>query len=176
MIISCHNCTLRPWHASDKEALLKHANNYKVWQHLRDRFPHPYTEADAIWWLQHTSNQQLQTQFAIDVKGDAVGGIGLELQQDIARVSAELGYWLGEAYWGQGIMTAAIKEITAWAIPALSLSRIFALPFIYNEGSVRALEKAGYQQEGILKRSAIKEGSIVDQFMYAFTDADLVRV
>ncbi|AHM60492.1 acetyltransferase [Flammeovirgaceae bacterium 311] len=176
MIISCHNCTLRPWQASDKEALLKHANNYKIWQNLRDRFPHPYTAADADWWLQHAGKQQAFSQFAIDVKGEAVGGIGLELQQDVERVSAELGYWLGESFWGQGIITVAIKELTGWAIPALSLSRIYALPFIHNGGSVRALEKAGYQREGILKRSAIKEGRIIDQVMYAFTDADLVLV
>jgi ribosomal-protein-alanine N-acetyltransferase len=175
MILSCHNCSLRPWHISDKAALLQHANNYKIWQNLRDRFPHPYTEADADWWLQHTSNQQHQTQFAIDIRGEVVGGIGLELQQDVERTSAELGYWLGEAFWGKGIATAAIKAITAWVIPALGLSRIYALPFINNHGSVRALEKAGYQREGVLKRSAIKEGKITDQALYAFTDVDLAQ-
>ena len=173
MKISCGLCTLRPWLLSDKESLLKHANNYKVWQNLRDRFPHPYTAADAENWLQHTSKQQLPTNFAIEVAGEAVGGIGLELQQDVERVSAELGYWLGEVHWGKGITTAAIKGITAWAIPNLALTRIYAQAFLRNKASIRALEKAGYQLEGILKRSIVKEGQVLDQTMYAFTDLEL---
>ncbi|WP_224996770.1 GNAT family N-acetyltransferase [Cesiribacter sp. SM1] len=175
MILNCHNCRLRPWHTSDKAALLKHANNYKIWQNLRDRFPHPYTHADADWWLQHAGQQQPLSLFAIEVNGEAAGSIGLDLQQDVERTSAELGYWLGEAYWGKGIATAAIRAITTWAMPALGLSRIYALPFIHNQGSVRALEKAGYLREGVLRRSAIKEGKILDQALYAFTDLDLAQ-
>ena len=173
MIISCGPCLLRPWQASDKEALLIHANNHKIWKNLRDRFPHPYTPEDADWWINFASEQQPQLSFAIVVEEQAVGGIGLELQQDIQWVSAELGYWLGEPFWGRGIATAAIQALTAWAIPELSLTRIYALPFAHNTGSCRALEKAGYLREGVLKRSAMKEGVVLDQILYAFTDQQL---
>ncbi|MDQ3833907.1 MAG: GNAT family N-acetyltransferase [Actinomycetota bacterium] len=112
--------------------------------------------------------------FAIEVENEAVGGIELELKSDVERCSAEIGYWLGEDVWGRGIATAAVGALTRHGIEVLSLYRIFATPFADNPASIRVLEKAGYVREGILRRSAIKEGVILDKVLYAVTDQDLM--
>lgn len=103
--------------------------------------------------IDFVSAQQPQTNFAIVVEEQPIGGIGLEVQQDILRISAEICYWLGEPFWGRGIATAAIRELSRWAMPSLGLSRLYALPFAQNAASCRVLEKAGYVQEGILKKA-----------------------
>jgi RimJ/RimL family protein N-acetyltransferase len=142
---------------------------------LRDRFPHPYTRAHAEQWTAYTQQQSSpQTLFAIEVEDEAVGGIGLECKSDVERCSAEIGYWLGEDLWGKGIATAAVEALTSYGFEVLSLSRIFATPFGDNPASIRVLEKAGYVREGVLRRSAIKEGIILDQVLYAITDRDLL--
>ena len=94
------------------------------------------------------------------------------LQTDVERCSAEVGYWLSEQYWGRGIVTAALTAITDYSFKHFKLTRVFAFPFARNNASIRVLEKAGYTCEGLLRRSAIKEGVVLDQFMYAKTDDD----
>ena len=168
MELNCDKCKVRSWHPSDVESIVRHANNRKVWLNLRDRFPHPYTKADAQHWIQSALSIKPETNFAIEVNGKAVGGIGFELRTDIERYSAEVGYWLGEEFWGQGICTSALKTATPYAIEAYHLNRIFAVPFSENLASIRVLEKAGYSREGIMGRSAFKDGRFVDQILYAF--------
>jgi hypothetical protein len=102
MEIELKTCVIRPWRPGDEESLVAHANNYSVWRNLRDRFPHPYTTDDAREWIRRMCEESLQTNFAIVVDGEAAGGIGLVLNGDIHRCSAEIGYWLGEAFWGRG--------------------------------------------------------------------------
>ncbi|UFH52350.1 GNAT family N-acetyltransferase [Spirosoma sp. KNUC1025] len=167
MTIDCGLCRLRPFQLSDADSVLKHANNRALWLNLRDRFPHPYTQADAEWWVNFASTLSPLTGFAIDIDGEAVGAIGLELHSDIERCSAEVGYWLGEQHWGKGIMSAALRAITDYGFNQFELTRIYAVPFVRNAPSVRILEKAGYQLEGLMRRSAIKDGVILDQFLYA---------
>ena len=170
MHLECGPCTIRSWQHGDEETLPLHANNRKIWINLRDQFPHPYTRADADRWIKHITTVTPETNFAIDVNGEAVGGIGLVLQSDVERCSAEVGYWLSEQYWGRGIVTAALIAITDYSFKHLKLTRVFAIPFARNDASIRVLEKAGYMCEGLLRRSAIKEGVVLDQFMYARTD------
>jgi len=109
------------------------------------------------------------------VHGEATGGIGLELGSDIERRSVENGYWLGEALWGKGITTAAVRAVSGYGFEALNLTRIFAVPFASSAASIRVLEKCGYIREGILRRSAIKDGIVLNQVLYALTDQDLSR-
>lgn len=149
-------------------SLALHANNRKVWLNLRDRFPHPYSEHDARNFIRAAHRMNPETFFAIGVDGFAVGGIGFVLQSDVERVSAEVGYWLGEPFWGRGIATDALRALTRYAIEQHRLTRVFAVPFADNTASCRVLEKAGYTLEGRLRRSAIKDGHIVDQLQYAF--------
>lgn len=168
--IDCGRFLLRPWRRSDKAALVRYANNRNVARNLRDRFPHPYTEADADEWLAYAAGEAPREGFyAIEVAGEAVGAISLERGTDIDRCSAELGYWLGEPFWGQGIMTAAVRTVTAAGLREPDLYRIYAAVAAWNPASMRVLEKAGYQREGILVRSGVKDGVLFDKVLYAIT-------
>ena len=169
MNLPLKTCTVRSWAPSDMASLVAHANNRHVWIMLRDRFPHPYTTRDGRKFIRSVLSMQPETFFAISVDDAAVGGIGFVLQSDVERVSAEVGYWLGESFWGRGIVTEALGAVTRYAIERHGLTRIFALPFAHNTASCRVLEKAGYALEARLRRSAIKDGQIVDQLQYAFT-------
>lgn len=159
---------IRSWKDSDAESLQRHADNRNVWLNVRDRFPHPYTLEDARQFLTKNAARDPETNFAIVVNGSAVGGVGLMLREDVERVSAEIGYWLGEPYWGRGIMTDVVRRMTAYGIGTFGLTRIVGIPFEWNRASCRVLEKAGYVLEARMSRSAIKDGTIIDQFLYAF--------
>ena len=160
-------CTLRPYLPEDAPSLARHANDLTVWQNLRDLFPHPYTLDHAVGFIGHALSQSPACHHAIVIDGEAVGGIGLKLGTDVERVSAELGYWLGAPYRGRGVMSEAIRAFTDAAFETFELTRIFALPFAHNVASSRALEKAGFTLEAVLRRSCIKEGRIMDQRQYA---------
>jgi RimJ/RimL family protein N-acetyltransferase len=161
-------CVVRSYRPEDAASLARHGNNRRIWENLRDRFPHPYTEATASEYIARIAGGD-ETSFAIEVDNEAVGGISLHLGTDIERVGAEMGYWLGESLWGRGIMTSAIRLVTDYAFSKRRLERVFAVPFVTNVASCRALEKAGYQREGTMRRSAIKDGRIMDQYLYAKT-------
>jgi len=158
---------VRPWQRGDETSLARHANNRNVWINLTDRFPHPYTLADAERWISRVTAQDPPTHFAIAVDGDAAGGIGFELQEDVFRRSAALGFWLGEAHWGRGIATAAVKAVTAHAFAAFDLCRLFAYVFERNPASMRVLEKAGYMCEARLRRAATKDGRTFDLYLFS---------
>jgi [ribosomal protein S5]-alanine N-acetyltransferase len=160
-------CTIRPWTELDAGSLQRHANNRNVSMHLRDRFPYPYESEQARTFLGWIAKQPSPTVWAIDVDGEAVGGIGIELHSDVERVSAEIGYWLGESRWGRGIATEALTAVTAEAFRRFDITRLYAVPFADHAASVRVLEKAGYVREGHLHRSAIKDGKIRDQLLFA---------
>jgi RimJ/RimL family protein N-acetyltransferase len=161
---------LRPWRAGDKPSLIKHANNVKVWRNLRDVFPHPYTEADAERWLSYTESKPDDAViYAIEVDGEAAGTIGIQRQKDIERHAVEIGYWLGEAFWGRGIMSAAVRTLTQSVLAEPDLYRVFATVFPWNPASMRVLEKSGYRREGVLVRSGFKDGVLIDRVLFAKT-------
>jgi RimJ/RimL family protein N-acetyltransferase len=168
MDLTLKSCAIRSWRTSDLDSLVAHANNRNIWINVRDRFPHPYTSRDGRAFLKYTREQRPETAFAIAVNGEAVGGIGFQLQGDVERVSAEIGYWVGEPFWGRGIATEALVAVTGYAIATHGLTRVYALPFAWNTGSCRVLEKAGYVLEGRLRRSAVKDGRVTDQLQFAF--------
>jgi RimJ/RimL family protein N-acetyltransferase len=126
-----------------------------------------FTLQAAADFIVRASAEAPVTRFAIDVGGAAVGAVGLKLGSDIERYSAEMGYWLGEAYWGQGIMSAAVRAVTEHALGELGMLRVFAVPYVRNPASARVLEHAGFQLEGTMRRSAIKDGVVLDQYLYA---------
>lgn len=168
MRLPLRTCDVRSWRASDADSLVTHANNRKIWLNLRDRFPHPYKKRDAQRFIRFSRHADPETNFAIVVDSHAAGGIGFVLHHDVERVSAEIGYWLGEPFWGRGIVTEAVVAVTRYALDTHELTRIFAVPFAHNAASCRVLEKAGYVLEARLRRSAIKDGEILDQLQYAF--------
>jgi len=163
---------IREWRATDAPSLARYANNAAVARQLRDAFPHPYRLRDAARFIAYAGSTRPPSAFAIAVDGTAVGGIGISRLTDIERVSAEIGYWLGEPFWGRGLMTAAVGALTGWAFETLPVHRIFAVPFAANTGSCRVLEKAGYRIEGRMRRSAVKDGVVQDQVLYAISDLE----
>lgn len=167
MKLTLKTCSVRSWEWRDGDAIVRHANNRNVWLNLRDRFPHPYTAADARRWLDSVVGHKPETNFAIDVAGEAVGGIGFTVQPDIGRRSAEIGYWLGEEFWGRGIATDALIAVTDYAFSNYDVCRLYAHVFDWNRASARVLEKAGYSFEGRLRKSVTKDGQTIDQLMYA---------
>jgi ribosomal-protein-alanine N-acetyltransferase len=167
-LITLPGCIVRDWRSNDAPSLARHANDRRIWLNLRDRFPHPYTLTDAEAFLASVAKMQPRTFFAIAVEDSAVGGIGYILHDDVERVSAEVGYWLGTAYWGKGIMTSALRAVTAHAFRQHDqLRRIYAVPYVWSTASMRVLEKAGYHLEGRMRQSAIKDGQVIDQLLYA---------
>ena len=168
MQLTLKSCEVRSWRTADAEPLARHADNRTIWLNLRDAFPHPYTAHDAREFIKSVRHRSPETTFAIAVDGEAVGSVGFVLRHDVERVSAEIGYWLAEPFWGRGIATEALIAATDYAITTHALTRIYALPFAWNSASCRVLEKAGYVLEGTLRRSAIKNGVITDQMQYAF--------
>jgi ribosomal-protein-alanine N-acetyltransferase len=168
MQLTLTSCVVRSWKVADAEPLARHADNHKIWLNLRDAFPHPYTRQHARDFIKSTRNRAPDTMFAIAVGDEAVGGVGFVLHHDVERVSAEIGYWLAEPFWGRGIVTEALRAVTEYAVATHALTRIYAVPFAANAASCRVLEKAGYVLEARLQRSAIKNGVVTDQFQYAF--------
>lgn len=159
---------VRDWRKGDAPSLARHANDRRIWLNLRDAFPHPYGAEDARAFLRMVAAMDPRTFFAITVDDEAVGGIGYTPHHDVERVSAEIGYWLGAAFWGRGITTAALTAVTAYAFERhADLRRIYAVPYAWNPASARVLEKAGYRLEGRMRQSAIKDGQVVDQLLYA---------
>ena len=167
MQIDCPGFVIRSYRADDLAALVRHANNPRVAENLRDRFPYPYTQRDAHDWLAVSGRQNPETNFAIAVDGELVGTIGLQLGEDVYRLSGEIGYWLGEDHWGRGIATEAVLALTDWAFSTLGLLRIHAMVFEANTASRRVLEKAGYRMEGLMRQAVFKNGRVMDQLMYA---------
>lgn len=162
------DCTIRDWRREDKPSLLHHANNRAVWQNLTNLFPHPYTDADAERWFDFLAQQDEVTHWALEVDDQAVGGIGMIRGEGIYHLSAEVGYWLGEDYWGRGIATAALRALVPELLRRYRLIRLEANVFAWNTASMRVLEKCGFVREAILRSAAVKDGKITDLHVYAF--------
>ena len=175
MRVEGSRCAIRPWRLSDADAIVKHANNPNIARQLRDRFPHPYTRRHAAEFLEHATIGEPTSHFAIEVSGEAVGGVGFVRGSDVERYSAEIGYWLGEALWGRGITTESVSLVTEYVFTQLEILRLFALPFADNAPSRRVLEKAGYSCEGILRAGAVKFGEPRDQALYSRINVDWRR-
>ena len=159
---------LRKWQISDVNSLAENINNINIWNNMRDYLPYPYTEKDAKEFIEMVlTKPDPAIDLAIDIDGNAVGGIGIILKQDVERICAEMGYWLGEKYWNMGIMTEAIKQMTNYVFTNFSLHKVYALPFDFNIASHKVLQKAGYIKEATLRQAAIKNGIINDLYYYS---------
>lgn len=160
---------LRTWCADDVQALAEAANNPKIAANLRNVFPSPYTPADAEWFINDCSvkGEERQLARAIIIEKKVSGCVSVSLKDDVYEKSAELGYWLAEACWGNGIMTEAVRQICREAFRRFDILRIFAEPFADNLGSRRVLEKAGFTCEGIMRNGVFKNGQVHSYCMYA---------
>ena len=159
---------LRPWRLEDAPSIARLADNIEIARWLRDVFPNPYTLQDAQGFIQSClENGEDSLCLAIEIDGQAVGSIGLFRGTDVYQKNAELGYWLGREFHGQGVMTQAVREICRMGFAHWDIGRIYAGPYASNAGSRRVLEKAGFQLEGILRRSVYKLGETQDSCMYS---------
>ena len=160
---------LRPWREGDAASIARYADNPKIAASLRDVFPWPYRRQDAVTFVASCIQNEGRGQLAraIEADGKAVGSITLTLGSDVYRRSAELGYWLGEPFWGRGIMTRAVREMCALGFAAWDIAGIHAAPYARNAASRRVLEKAGFTLEGTLRRSVCKNGEMLDACIYA---------
>jgi len=159
--------TLRAWTPDDLDSLIKYANNFEIAKNMTDQFPHPYTIAKGKAFIEHASSGKPTNIFAIVVDNKAVGAIGIHPQSDIQRKNAERGYWLAQPFWGNGIITKAIIQMTDYAFKSFDIQRIFARPFGSNIGSQKALEKAGYTLEGKFEKAFFKNNEFLDELIYA---------
>ena len=166
--IEAHGFALRPWRKGDEAALAKYANNRRVWINLTDRFPHPYTHDEAEAWIKRVEARgEPARNLAIVVEGGPVGGIGVSPNVDVYRRSAEIGYWLGEPFWGRGIATEALRLMTDYVFANFDFERLQAIVFEWNPASCRVLEKAGYALEARLAKGVYKDGEVIDGLLYA---------
>jgi len=159
--------SLRPFLVSDLNSLVKHANNYNIAKNLSNKFPFPYTQNDGVAFINLALSATPTEIFAIVINGEAVGSIGVHPQMDLYCKNAELGYWIGEEFWGKGIVPEAIKLMIDYGFKTFDISRIYARTFDTNIKSQRVLEKTGFVLEAELKETLYKNGTVYDELLYA---------
>lgn len=159
--------TLRSFTINDLDSLVKYANNPKIAKNLTDKFPNPYTKESGMTFIEFAIKQRPTNIFTIDINGEACGGIGIHPQEDIHCKNAELGYWLAEPFWGNGIISKAIPQIVEYSFKNFDITRIYARPFGTNIASQKVLEKAGFTLEGKFEKSLFKNGEFMDELIYA---------
>jgi RimJ/RimL family protein N-acetyltransferase len=176
-VLQGERCLLRALVPEDAPALVAHADNPAVARDLFDAFPRPYDLAAATAWASHEANSgAFGRVWAIVVDGGLIGCIGLKQERGWLRCNAEIGYWIGERFWRRGITSDAVRQVTDWAFAALpELTRIYAPVFSWNEGSQAVARKCGYVREGLLRQSAIKDGSVIDRVLWAAYRTEIAR-
>lgn len=157
---------LRPWQVEDEQSLLRHANHFSVARYLSDRFPHPYTAADAKAFLEWPALDSAWVR-AIEINGEAVGGVGIRPGEDVHRLSAQIGYWLSPVYASRGIMSRVVPLWCDHLFNSYGFERLQALVFANNPASSRVLEKSGFVLEGIQRRAVLKNAEVLDALVYA---------
>jgi RimJ/RimL family protein N-acetyltransferase/GrpB-like predicted nucleotidyltransferase (UPF0157 family) len=164
------NVSIRPWQMSDAADIAAIINNKKIQDNLRDGIPFPYTENDGADFINNMLNAKRGSTFAfaIIVDDKIAGSIGAFRQENIHSRTAELGYYVGEEYWCNGVCTTAVKLLCRYVFDNTDIIRIYAEPFAYNAASCRVLEKAGFKYEGTLRSNAIKNDEVLDMKMYGF--------
>ncbi|MFM1874290.1 MAG: hypothetical protein RL266_27 [Bacteroidota bacterium] len=158
---------LRPWSMDDLPSLVKYANNFNLAKNLTDRFPNPYTIEDGTTYLNMVCTATTDLVICIEVNGEAAGSVGIHFKKDIYRKNAEIGYWLAEPYWGQGIISRVIAKMVTRAFERNDIERVYAPVFGSNKASQRVLEKNGFVLEGQFEKTIFKNGQFEDELVYA---------
>ena len=164
MELQSKNIKLRPFRVTDAPHMAELANNPKIGRNLRDGFPFPYTEADALNFIMRF--MKLESYFVIEFNGEYAGNISLTPLENVYRKTAEIGYFLGEPFWNKGIMTIAVKLITDFGFNELGLARIHTGVYEYNPASQKVLEKCGYVKEAVFRKNVFKNGELHDEIRF----------
>lgn len=161
---------LRRWRNEDRASLLLHANDAEVARYTSHRFPHPYGEADAVRFLRSQSRRRKgELSLAIEIDGEACGGIAAHAGEGIEEHVAELGYWIGRAYWGRGLMSRVVAEFCPVALSELRLFRLFARVVSENQASAKLLKSNGFVLEGCMRNAVYKHGACADSLLFSRT-------
>ena len=168
VIIKSKDFILRPFKKGEKDSLAENINNKKIYRNTLN-IHYPYTSKDAKGWIaknlkEAKKGKPTEVNFVIDIRGGVAGSVGFS---KIDGHKAEIGYWLGEKYWGQGVMTEAVKLVTKFGFKKLKFKRIYAYVFPWNKASMRVLEKVGYKLEGILRKHVKKDNKFIDGYLFA---------
>lgn len=158
---------LRPLVEDDKYSIAKYGNNRRVWRNLSDSFPFPYTVADAENYIKFCQGTQDELNWCIDYQGEAIGMVGAVFQKGIRQKTCVLGYWIGEPFWGKGIMTNAVKHFVAYLFENFELERIETSVFEWNRGSSKVLEKVGFVEENRERDAFFKNNQLIDGFKFS---------
>jgi ribosomal-protein-alanine N-acetyltransferase len=166
LLIRTPGAILRPWQKDDAPPLARYADNPRVTACMRDAFPSPYTIEDAHRFIAIATSPSPNLFLAIEVGGEAVGGIGIHPLEDVYRGTAEIGYWLAEPFWGKGIATDAVHALVPIAFERTRVGRIQAGIFSGNPASMRVLEKCGFTREAVHRNAITKNGVLMDEVMF----------
>jgi ribosomal-protein-alanine N-acetyltransferase len=175
-IVVLKKSIIRPYHLSDAEELARIANNPTVGRYMRNHFPSPYTIDDANFWINFNITASPVYNFCIahPESNKIMGSIGLIPGEDVHCRSAELGYWIGEEYWGKGIVTEAVKGFVDWTYANFpQMERLHSDIFEDNKASIAVVERAGFLFEGRLRKAVYKNGKHMDALAYSFIREDL---
>jgi RimJ/RimL family protein N-acetyltransferase len=167
VLLTLPRLTVRDLRSGDAPRIAELGDNYNVWRNTSDRFPHPYTLPAAEGFVAKVAGETPRRVFAICLDDQLIGTVGAKLGEDIYRLSAELGYWLGEPYWGRGYATDVVTAFVPWAFERYRLVRMSALVFAWNGASGRVLEKCGFELTARIKNGAFKDGRVVDELLYS---------
>ena len=159
---------IRNWQISDAQALAAVANNRNVWNSIRNEFPSPYTVMDALAWIKHANEEKPVANFAIEIGHVVAGNISCMWHKDVYAKTVEVGYFIGENYWGKGIASAAVALMLEAIKKNKEIVRIEAKIFDGNGASARVLEKNNFVLEGIRKNAIFKNGVIADEQVWVY--------
>jgi len=158
--------SIRAWKKEDAGILASISNNRKIWLNVRDRFPYPYTVKDAVEWIEYSHTKSPLISLAIIYNNQVAGSIGIVPKDDVYRKSIEIGYFLGEPFWGKGIATEAVEQLLSYIATNFDVIRIFAEVFEHNTPSMKVLEKNGFHLEGIRRKAVIKNNVVMDDYVW----------
>jgi RimJ/RimL family protein N-acetyltransferase len=163
---------LRPWAPQHQAGLVIQANDRAVWRNLLVGFPSPYTDDDARLWITEGCKAERSLHLCIEVAGAVAGGVGVALGSGSSEKTGQFGYWLGKAYWGRGIATAAAAAMLRHVLATMPVARLEAPVFDWNPASMRVLEKVGFKREAVLRKSVFKDDKLIDSVLYAYVVDD----
>lgn len=162
--------TLTEVRESDLEDLVRNINSKEIYDNTL-AIPYPYSIEDGKFFIdvcrKFEKLNETICNYAIRLDGEMIGGIGFLFNYGVDSHKSEFGYWIGEDYRGRGIMTSVLKKFVSMAFNFKYINRLEAHVFPENEASIRVLEKAGFQKEGIIKSNFVKEDRLRDTILYS---------
>ena len=157
---------LRNYQIEIAKQYAEYRNNPIIFDNGYDKVPNPFTLKDAKEFINLQLKKELPQRKLIYWKGQFVGEIGIEIKEDVFRLSAEMGYFIGEPFWGKGIASKAIKLMTDYVFNNFNIIRIEAGVFDFNRPSMRVLEKNDFNLESIKRNAVIKNGKIINDHIW----------